>query len=74
MQTETQSPDSSITLSQAELVAVFKTWENEYRANPAEFMTHEEMAADAVASLSESRAIWFQSYLRQSRQVGSGAA
>ena len=74
MQTETQSPDSGITLTQAELVAVFETWENNYRADPAKFMTHEEAAAVAVASLSEARAICFQCYLRQSRQVGGGAA
>ncbi len=74
MQTETQSRDIGITLSQAELVAVFEAWENDYRANPAEFMTHEEMAADAAASLSESRAIWFQSYLRLCTQTTGGAA
>ena len=74
MQTETQSPDSGITLSQAELVAVFETWENNYRADPAEFVTAEEAAAMAVASLSEGRAIGFQCYLRQARQINGGAA
>ena len=73
MQTETQSPDSSITLTQAELVAVFEAWENNYRADPAKFVTKEEAAAMAVASLSEGRAITFRCYLRQSRQVGGAA-
>lgn len=56
-----------VTISHAEIVAVFEAWENAYRANPEKFHTAEEAAALEVASLSESRAINFNAYLRQIR-------
>lgn len=49
-----------------QLVAAFEAWEVDYRENPDNFYTPEEVAALETATLSEGRAIAFAAYLRQS--------
>ena len=53
----------NVTLKSA--TAVFGDWESDYRADPASFMTTEEVAAMAIASVSEARAIYFLALLKQ---------
>ena len=58
-----------ITATHEQLVAAFEAWEVDYRANPSNFYTSEEVAALETATLSEGRAIVFAAYLRQSQTV-----
>lgn len=48
----------------AALASAFEIWERDFRAAPETFMTAEECAAAAVASLSEGRAIYMAARLR----------
>lgn len=62
------TPDASgadtITTSPAALSAAFERWETSFRADPAEFLSQEEIRAMEVAPLSEQRAIYFAGLLR----------
>lgn len=50
-----------------DLVQAFADWESNYRTNPDNFMSKEEVAAMAVAPLAEQSAIYFMALLRQRR-------
>lgn len=50
-----------------DLVQAFADWESNYRLQPDNFMTHDEVAAMAVAPLAEQPAIYFMALLRQRR-------
>ena len=58
------SQATPITIDVAALAAAFEWWETAYRADPATFLTEDEMAAMEVAPLSEQRAIYFAGLLR----------
>ncbi|WP_219209480.1 DUF1566 domain-containing protein [Variovorax boronicumulans] len=60
--TSLATTSTSLTLHRA--TAAFENWENNFRANPEVFMTQEETAAMAVATLSEGRGIHFMALLR----------
>lgn len=70
MQT-TQPAAQPTALTLAQSTQAFADWENDYRANPEDFYTAEEVAAMEVASVSEARAIHFMALLRQ--QQGGAA-
>jgi len=57
--------DATQTITLASATKAFEDWENEYRANPEGFLTDEEVAAMEVATVSESRAIFFLALLRR---------
>lgn len=50
--------------TQGQLTQAFEAWENDFRANPEDFLTAVEVAAMKVAPLSEQRAIYFMALLR----------
>lgn len=50
-----------------DLVQAFADWESNYRTNPDNFMSKEEVAAMEVAPLSEQCAIYFMALLSQRR-------
>lgn len=58
---------TSVTVTHDELVKAFDLWENEFREKPDNFYTPAEVAALETATLSESRAIEMQAYLRKAK-------
>jgi hypothetical protein len=50
------------------LTQAFADWETNFRANPDNFMTADEVAAMAVAPLAEQSAIYFMALLRQRQE------
>ena len=55
-------------------VRAFEAWENEFRANPEQFMTSEAMAATAVLPLSEQRSVYFEAILQKLADAEPSAA
>jgi hypothetical protein len=47
------------------LAQAFEAWENNYRANPEQFLTAEEIAAEGVSELSASRAAYMYALLME---------
>lgn len=47
------------------LAQAFESWENNFRANPGQFLTAEEIAAEGVSELSASRAAYMYALLME---------
>ena len=52
------------------LTQAFEDWETEYRANPENFLTQEEVAQLETADVSKARAIHLLALLRQRQTQG----
>lgn len=59
------SPATHFATSMVAITQAFEDWENDFREDPNSFYTAEEVAAQAVASLSQSRAMALYAYMRQ---------
>jgi hypothetical protein len=64
-QQNTQAAGIGTSITTESAAKAFEAWENEFRKDPDGFMTPEETARMAAATVSEQRAIYFMALLRE---------